>query len=88
MAAAAYEQNNPCIAWPQGSSCDGNDQQTVHYRELQCSLYYTEKYYFDYTENKAHSLVLGKLSVYLAVGCLSRFRQLTAKYTDSFPNTQ
>ena len=32
--------------------------------------------------------VLGKLSVYLAVGCLSWFRQLTAKYTDSFPNTK
>ena len=32
--------------------------------------------------------VLGKLSVYLAVSCLNWFRQLTAKYSDSFPNAQ
>ena len=31
---------------------------------------------------------LGKLSVYLAVSCLNRLRQPTAKYTDSFPSTQ
>ena len=27
---------------------------------LQCSLDYTEKYYLDYTENKAHSLGVTK----------------------------
>ena len=28
--------------------------------DLQCSLDYTEKYYLDYTENKAHSLGVRK----------------------------
>ena len=31
-----------------------------HYFYIQCSLDYTEKYYLDYTENKAHSLGVRK----------------------------